>query len=178
MTTNVLASKFETSKVKKRFLTQMAGLKHFLEGHGFDCQFPINTFLVIKKDGQQVSVGILNRERRHTDDEMIFRVVLKGYDESHVAANQIRGVIRTLIRWGLMSQITDEEMEDAVSHAAIRCAYCAVQQRCFGAGYARFKQCRKCHEKDRGVDFPAYQGFYCCKECQVKDWKTHKSVCH
>ena len=178
MSHTVLASEFETSRVKKRFLTQMAGLKQYLEGHGFECQFIINTLLVIRKDGQQVAVGILTEERRHTDGEMIFRVMLEGNDESHFAVNQIRGVIRTLIRWGLMSQITEEEMEDVVSHAAIRCAYCTGQQRCYGVGDARFKQCRTCHEKDRGVDFPSYQGFYCCKECQVKDWRTHKSMCH
>jgi hypothetical protein len=39
------------------------------------------------------------------------------------------------------------------------------------------KLCAKCGASDSSAKCPCKQVQYCCKECQVADWPSHKKVC-
>lgn len=177
---------FENSKVRKRFLKQTMALKALLDGHGCECVFlgaskdvsswqPI--ILSIKKNEHECWVFLREGEKEYTERDMIFLMCsLTTKHDYTPAANQIAGMIRTLIRWSVLKkdEISDEELSAAQTKGSIVCELCCETQQFLD----RFKQCFLCKRHDDELVFPAYRGFYCCKACQVHDWKRHSTSVH
>jgi len=167
------ATHFENSKVRKRFLSQMIPLCSLLNRHGIVAELK-KTNVLVEKDGRKVYVVLEKGETRYSETDLIFKVACEELNYL-VEANQMRGVIRTLVRWGVLSQedISEEEIEETSEQCRISCANCGMAQ-CMN----RFMQCKVCNERDKCSDFPCFRGFYCCKACQVEDWKRHKAEDH
>ena len=53
--------------------------------------------------------------------------------------------------------------DDRVRFALDTCAFCKTKATAIG----QFKRCTRCQDT-----------YYCGKDCQKKDWKTHKKLCH
>lgn len=179
-----LAQHFQSSRVKKRFLKQMIPLQKLLKAHGMQAFFPIPTLLhIINDQGQTIVVGLEDGERRFQDTEQIFCVfnadeMILETPAYYVRVNQMRGIIRTLVRWEMMGEhiIDESEIECAEMEGHMQCDGCGRKQVCMTM--ERFKQCRLCHDKEKTQIFPEYRGFYCGKECQREHWRVHKHIFH
>ena len=178
-----IASEFSNSKVRKRFLTQMMPLQNLLIKHGLDAFFHHNhaptAIFILNKEGQTVIVGIEEGERRYHDIDLIFCIFNPvSQMQYHVKVNQMKGVLRTLVRWGMLgeNQIDEDDIDAAVQEGYIHCSGCLSPQT-FMATH-RFKQCAICHAREKAERLPRFQGFYCSKECQQRHWKEHKMLLH
>ena len=163
----------------------MVPLHKLLEAHGVECAFLVfsgsPTMLRIRRKGYTIIVGLKEGELGFGELDLIFCVSLvespgDGLDY-HVCANQLRGVIRTMWRWGVLGcdEIPEEDINAAMDDARIRCSACREPQPCLGG---RFKQCKLCNEEGKTQKFPLWTGFYCCSACQASDWDRHKRAHH
>ncbi len=172
-----LAKCFSNSKVRKRFLKQMLPLRDLLEEYGLESRIVDKTKLYIKGNGKNVIVAHEEGERCYGEMDQIFCVckldTLMGY---HVRANQSSGVIRTLVRWGVLDEdeIPDDRIQETNDQGSICCENCSNPQ----MFCQRFKQCRLCHDMDRNEGEPGFNGFYCGKQCQIAHWSEHKRMFH
>lgn len=168
------AKRFENSRVRKRFLSQMIPMCKLLIRYGMEVRFA-ETLISIEKQDLQFFVFLEEGERRYSELDMIF-LVSDARRKGSVAANQMRGILRTLVRWGALTkdEIPSEEIDKAVDEARIKCAGCCRAQM-FGE---RFKQCRTCRDNDMAARLPEFKGFYCCMDCQRRDWTRHKVEDH
>ena len=137
----------------------------------------MSTIVCICRGEMRAFVVLREGEARFGALDMIFLVSGCGQTYS-VAANQMSGVIRTLVRWGMLSdgEIADEAICETSNSARIRCAGCGEPQNELSG--ERFRQCRVCKERDGAVELPDFKGFYCGGECQRKDWARHKVQDH
>jgi hypothetical protein len=183
-----LAKSFPNSKVRKRFLKQMVPLHRLLDAHGFDCAFLVfsdsPTMLRISRNDQVMVVGLMDGDTSFKDTDLIFCVCLvksvgKGVNglDYIVRVNQLRGVIRTMWRWGVLGcdEIPEDNIDKAIEDARISCSACHGPQPCFGE---RFKQCKLCSETEKEQQIPDFRGYYCCSACQRSDWNQHKRAHH
>jgi hypothetical protein len=175
------AEKFSNSKVKKRFLTQMIPLKSLLTVHGLGAFFALPTIFCITNRTNKIVVALEEGECRFGDNDLIFcifdldEIHQPGY---HVRANSMKGVIRTLVRWNVIgeNEITDDEIDVTAELGHTHCACCGRRQTFMQS--CRYKQCKICHDRDKREDFPGFNGFYCSKDCQKRNWATHKKQFH
>ena len=171
-----VSNRFENSRVRKRFLSQMIPMCGLLRRHGVQADV-IDTLVRIRRDERLVFVFLRDGEKRFSDLDMIFLVGDCNRSYS-VAANQMCGVLRTLVRWGVLAhgEISEKEIYDTVDSACIRCAGCGeLQKDLLGT---RFKQCKVCRDRDDAMALPEFKGFYCCSDCQRSDWARHKAEDH
>ena len=174
-----LAKEFPNTRTRKRFLSQILPLQKLLRMYGLNAQIVNRTWFYIKKQELNVVVGLKMGDCRFQNDDDIFCIcLLERNVDYHVNANQLKGVIRTLVRWGLlrMNEIPEEMIEQTVEEGFIRCDSCDRAQLCRFSH--RFKQCKLCNDRERVEDEPGFNGFYCCKECQVANWSEHKRLFH
>lgn len=173
-----LAEQFPNSRTRKRFLSQILPLQKLLRMYGLGAKIVNKTWFCIQKQELNVIVGLELGDRRFHDDDNIFVVCLIRGIDYHVKANQLKGVIRTLVRWGLLGvdEIPEEMIEKTVEEGRIRCDSCEKPQLCIFS--ERFKQCKLCNTRERVEDEPGFNGFYCCKQCQVADWSKHRKLFH
>ena len=172
-----LAKCFSNSKVRKRFLKQMLPLRDLLEECGLESRIVDKAKLYIKGNGKNVVVALEEGERRYGEMDQIFCICeLDNSIDYHVRANQSSGVIRTLVRWGVLDEdeISDCKIEETTERGVVSCDNCGCPQR-----YSqRLKQCKLCHDNDKREDEPGFFGFYCCKKCQIAQWSVHKVMFH
>jgi len=165
------SKRFENSRVRKRFLSQMIPMCGLLRRHGLEADVA-NTLVRIRRDDRFAFVFLEEGEKRFADTETIFLV---GYSKRNysVASNHMSGVLRTLMRWGFLAdgEISEEEICNTVVSACIRCAGCG------GMG-KRFRQCKMCKDRDDATALPRFRGFYCGSDCQRRDWARHKAEDH
>jgi hypothetical protein len=176
-----LGRRFENSRVRKRFLTQMVPLRNLLREYGYESSIVACAWLYIKRPGNAYGavVALQEGELRFGDRDAIFRVCcLDRSVKYHVNTNQIRGVLQTLVRWGLLgaNEIPEETVKQTIEKGRIRCGHCGQAQ--ISALNHRFKQCKLCKDTEKSEDAPAFNGFYCSKRCQVAHWQDHKKRFH
>jgi len=170
-----VAKRFESSRVRKRFLSQIIPMTRLLSRYGFEITMT-ETLVSLKKSGLEFYVFVREGEQRYSRNDMIFLICDKRESQYHVAANQMSGILRTLVRWGALAQdeIPPHEIEETLDAARIQCAGCGDTE----PMNQRFMQCKVCHERDRMHTLPEFKGFYCCVECQRRDWTRHKAEDH
>jgi hypothetical protein len=177
-----IAEQFPNSKIRKRFLQHTIPLRDLLSEYGFVAGFRGPTLLHLKRGNQEFAVVIKEGVEKTDTMGMIF-TVCKINDESinyHVVANQLSGVIRTMVRWGGLGadEIPEHMIDEALNRAHIQCDNCGQMQLCAGiTPDYKFKQCQLCKENTTVPDC-AVSGFYCSKECQREHWPVHKGLMH
>jgi hypothetical protein len=175
-----IAEHFPNSKIRKRFFQQTVPLRDLLSEYGFVTGFPAPTCLILKRGDHEFGV-VLKEEGVERIDQVL--TVCKINDESldyHVVANQLSGVIRTLVRWGGLGagEIPEHKIGEALTRANIQCDNCGRRQPCAVlTPESKFKQCRLCKENTTVPDC-AVSGFYCSKECQRVHWAVHREQMH
>jgi hypothetical protein len=168
---------FPSSRVKKRFLTQVRPLVNLLHEYGFSARIVFEAIIEITRQRTGVVVMMKVDERRFNDDADIF--VVCNIDKrctGNIACKNIQQILCTLARWGVIGEdeIPRETFVQVVEMACIRCDACDRSQK----APCRFKQCKLCHDREKLEDRPEYNGFYCGKECQIAHWAVHKKVFH
>ena len=186
-----LGKSFMSSRVKKRFFTQMNPLGQLLCGHGVECSFMSHegsvcaTVLRVSRKGDMALVGVAAGERRFREPDQIFQVCPSSVDgcedlDQHVSTNCLTGVLQTMLRWGMLreGEITARETRKTAEEGCIRCSGCDRRQPWSGKVEVRFKQCKLCHAFDKTQTVPNIAGMYCSVECQRDHWREHKKQCH
>ena len=177
-----ISEQFPNSKIRKRFFQHMIPLRDLLIEYGFHSGFPSPTWLYLKRGDHEFAVVIKEGVESLAYMGMLF-TVCKIKDESidyYVVANQLSGVIRTLVRWGGLGadEIPEHKIDEALDRAHIQCDNCGQMQLCAGiTPDYKFKQCQLCKENTSVPDC-AVSGFYCSKECQRAHWPVHKGLMH
>ena len=164
------ATRFENSKVRRRFLTQIFPLARLLEKHGLCCAFLMPSIFRITAQERQCMVFVEDGERRFDLDAMIF-VMAETHREGGLCmtCNQLSGVVRVLEKWGYLARgaVSEEDLGRTLFEACAACCHCGVRLQAL-------KQCALSKQDDKELQFPAYEGFYCCKTCQTDHWAVHR----